>query len=451
MKPEDNNIKKYHDTMSKIGIVIEREYMERVKKKSFIFTTILMPVLMLALMAMPALMVAFVEGSETTVLVVDNSGVVGNRLTDRDEVKFRLATPDVTVDSASRAEGYGSVLVIPSNIISSKRSTLKMLSDGPVSMTTEGAITLQVNKIVEEERLKNYNIADLDKIMSEVESNVSISTVRTDKESEEALSTGLSYAIGIGMSFILYMFLLIYGQMVMTSIIEEKGNRVLEVVVTSVKPAQLMLGKIIGVALVAVTQMVLWGVLLSVMSGFILPALLPADVMADVASVQAGNLDAVSNQDSVDMVQALASLTQVGDIISLVALMTVFLILGFLLYSSIFAAVGSTVDNVQDASQLSSFAVFPIIFGLIFAMVAATDPSGAIAFWASLFPLTAPMVMVARIPFGIPGWEIALSLALLVVSFLVFVWLAGKIYRIGIFMYGKKPSVKEIAKWISYK
>lgn len=437
--------------MSKIGIVIEREYMERVKKKSFIFTTILMPVLMMALMALPALIMTFTEGSETTVLVVDNSGVVGNRLQDRDELKFRLATPDVTVDSAQRAEGHNAVLVIPSNIVSSKRSTLKMLSDGPTSITTEGMITSQINKIVEEERLKNYNIADLDKIMDEVESNVSISTMRTDKESEESLSAGLSYAIGIGMSFILYMFLLIYGQMVMTSIIEEKGNRVLEVVVTSVKPAQLMLGKIVGVALVAVTQMVLWGVLLAVMSGYVLPALLPSDVMADVTAVQAGNLDAVGNQDSVEMMQALASLTQVGDLISLIVLMTVFLILGFLLYSSIFAAVGSSVDNIQDASQLSSFAVFPIIFGLIFAMVAAADPSGPVAFWASLFPLTAPMVMVARIPFGIPAWEIILSIALLVISFIAFVWMAGKIYRIGIFMYGKKPSAKEVIKWISYK
>ena len=205
----------------------------------------------------------------------------------------------------------------------------------------------------------------------------------------------------------------------------------LEVVVTSVKPAQLMLGKIVGVALVAVTQMVLWGVLLAVMSGYVLPALLPSDVMADVTAVQAGNLDAVGNQDSVEMMQALASLTQVGDLISLIVLMTVFLILGFLLYSSIFAAVGSSVDNIQDASQLSSFAVFPIIFGLIFAMVAAADPSGPVAFWASLFPLTAPMVMVARIPFGIPAWEIILSLALLVISFIAFVWMAGKIYRIG--------------------
>lgn len=437
--------------MSKIGIVIEREYMERVKKKSFIITTILMPLLMLLLMSLPAILMSVLDGSEATVLVVDNSGRIGTRLTDTSEVKFRSATPDVTVDSAMREQTEGMVLVIPSNIVDSHRGQLKLLSSGPVSLVVESTITGQVNKLVEEARLSEYNIENLDKIMESVKSDVAISTLRTDKEDSEALSSGLSYGLGVGLTFILYMFLLIYGQMVMTSIIEEKGNRVLEVVVTSVKPAQLMLGKIVGVALVAVTQMVLWGVILVMISGFLLPAILPADVMSDVTAVRMGDMTSVSHQDNIEMIQAVASFTQVGDIIGLIALMTLFLVLGFLLYSSIFAAVGSTVDNIQDASQLSSFAVFPIVFGLIFAMLAAADPMGPLAFWTSLFPLTAPMVMVARIPAGIPAWEIILSLVLLIISFLAMVWVAGKIYRIGIFMYGKKPSVKEIVKWISYK
>lgn len=239
--------------------------------------------------------------------------------------------------------------------------------------------------------------------------------------------------------------------MVMTSIIEEKGNRVLEVVVSSVKPAQLMMGKIVGVALVAVTQMVIWGILLALMSAYLLPALMPADAMADVAAVQSGNFDSISDQSSIEIIQAVGMLGNVSHILSLIALMTVFLVFGFLLYSSIFAAVGSSVDNIQDASQLTSFAVFPIIFGLIFAMVAATDPMGSVAFWMSMFPLTSPMVMVARIPFGIPAWEIALSLVLLAIGFIAMVWLAGKIYRVGIFMYGKKPSIKELIRWVNYK
>ncbi|MBD5265614.1 MAG: ABC transporter permease [Bacteroides sp.] len=436
--------------MSKIGIVIEREYMERVKKKSFIITTILMPVLMLLLMALPALIMTFVGPSVTTVSVIDNSNVILPELKSSESLQFRPAT-DATVDSALTREGIDAVLVIPENIIDNSRSGLKYYTNGPSSMTTESGIIEQVNSIIENNRLKNYNIENLTEILDEVSSDISLTTVRADKDSEESNSSAFSYAVGIAMTFVLYMFLLIYGQMVMTSIIEEKGNRVLEVVVSSVKPAQLMMGKIIGVALVAVTQIVIWGVLLAVMSAYLLPALLPAEAMADVTAVQSGHFDQVSDPSSIEIIQAVGMLGNVGHIITLVALMTVFLIFGFLLYSSIFAAVGSSVDNIQDASQLTSLAVFPIVFGLIFAMVAAADPMGSVAFWMSMFPLTSPMVMVARIPFGIPTWEIVLSLVLLAAGFIAMVWLAGKIYRVGIFMYGKKPTFKELIRWIRYK
>lgn len=437
--------------MSKIGIIIEREYLERVKKKSFIFTTILMPVLMLALMALPALIMNYVEGTVTRVLVVDNNGSFTGRLTDTEEVKF-ISLTGVTTDSALNNNEADVVLVIPSDIIASRHSSLQLISNGPSSLSAETTITTQINKIIENERLKQYNIADLDHILEDVNASVAITTVRNDRDDDEqVMSSGLSYGIGIGMSFMLYMFLLIYGQMVMTSIIEEKGNRVLEVVVSSVKPAQLMMGKIIGVALVAVTQMILWGMLLGIMSACVLPAIIPSEAMAEVAAVQAGNLEAVSDPGSIDMLNALAAITHVGSLLSLIAIMTLFLVLGFLIYSSIFASIGSAVDNIQDASQLTSFAVFPIIFGIIFATVAAADPMGSLAFWASIFPLTSPMVMVARIPFGIPAWEIWLSLALLVIGFTIMIWIAGKIYRVGIFMYGKKPTIKEILRWVTYK
>ena len=436
--------------MSKIGIVIEREYMERVKKKSFIITTILMPMLMLVLMALPAIIMNYVDSSATTVSVIDNSSMILPQLKNTESLTFRPAT-DATVDSALTRDGIDAVLVIPENILTGNRSGLKYYANGPSSVGTETGIVDQINSIIETERLKGYNIANLDDILESVKSNVSLTTVRADKDSEESNSSMFSYGVGIGMTFVLYMFLLIYGQMVMTSIIEEKGNRVLEVVVSSVKPAQLMMGKIVGVALVAVTQMVIWGILLALMSAYLLPALMPADAMADVAAVQSGNFDSISDQSSIEIIQAVGMLGNVSHILSLIALMTVFLVFGFLLYSSIFAAVGSSVDNIQDASQLTSFAVFPIIFGLIFAMVAATDPMGSVAFWMSMFPLTSPMVMVARIPFGLPAWEIALSLVLLAIGFIAMVWLAGKIYRVGIFMYGKKPSIKELIRWVNYK
>lgn len=436
--------------MSKINIVIEREYMERVKKKSFIITTVLTPLLMMLMMALPALIMNFVDSSSTTVSVIDNSDVVLNKLESDESLSFRPAT-DATVDSAITRNGIDAVLVIPENIIENRRANLKYYSNGPSSIGVESDITKQINKIIETERLKDYKIENIDQILESVKSEISLTTVRTDNDSEESNSSMFSYGVGVGMTFVLYMFLLIYGQMVMTSIIEEKGNRVLEVVVSSVKPTQLMMGKIIGVALVAITQIVIWSILLSIMSAYLLPALVPADAMADVVAVQNGQFDQVSDKSSIEMIQAIGMLGDVGRILSLMGLMTVFLIFGFLLYSSIFAAVGSAVDNIQDASQLTSFAVFPIIFGLIFAMVAATDPMGSVAFWTSMFPLTSPMVMVARIPFGIPTWEIVLSLAILAAGFIAMVWLAGKIYRVGIFMYGKKPTIKELIRWINYK
>ncbi len=435
--------------MSKIGIVIQREYCERVTKKSFIITTILMPLLMVALMVIPTLIMTMVGPSETTVLVIDKSNKIFQQLESNEDVKFVHTSEPL--DSALAREDVGAVLVIPENIIEARGLALKYYSNGPSSMTTESLITRQINDAVEADRLKSYQIDDLAKILDDVHSDVALSTLRNDKDSEEATSSGLSYGIGIMMSLTLYMFLLIYGQMVMTSIIEEKNNRVLELVVSSIKPAQLMMGKILGVTLVALTQILIWGVLITCMSAFLLPALLPAEAMQDVAAVQAGNFAAVSDTENLEIIQAVSLLGSVGYVIKLFGLLTLFLMTGFLFYAAIYAAIGSAVDNIQDAGQLQTVIVIPVIFGFIFAMTAAADPSSSLAFWMSIIPFTAPMVMVARIPFGIPGWEIALSLVLLVASFVGMVWLAGKIYRVGIFMYGKKPTFKEIIRWVNYK
>lgn len=437
--------------MSNIGIIIEREYLERVKKKSFIITTLLMPLLMIVLMVLPVILMEWVGGSSSRILVVDRSGEIMPMLTDSESVSFIPATPDVTIDSALHVQDVDAVLIIPENVISSRKSNLRLYSNGPSSVTTESIITDKIDKIIEGKRLEQYDIPDLNRILEDIDAQVSLTTVRNDEEdAPEAMSSMLSYGLGLGMAFILYMFLLLYGQMVMTSIIEEKSNRVLELMVSSVTPMQLMMGKITGVALVALTQIVLWGILLSIMSGIVLPAIIPAETMAEIASMRSGQLDALGSESG-EMIAAMSMLTQVGTIIGFISLMTIFLILGFLIYASIFAAAGSAVDNIQDASQLTTFAVIPIVLGVIFATTAAADPMGPLAFWTSLFPLTAPMVMVARIPFGIPGWQIILSMVLQLFTFLGLVWMAGKIYRVGIFMYGKKPSIKEIIRWTTYK
>lgn len=435
--------------MNNLGIVINREYRERVAKKSFIVTTLLMPLLMLALCVAPGLIMALGEQSEADVLVIDNSGRIAQNLTSDEETRFILT--DITVDSAMRRDDVNAVLVIPAQIIDKKNATIDLYNNGASSMSLESKITGQINKTVEDIRLKSYNIENLDKILDEVKSDVKLQTTRYDREEQESTSTELSFGLGIMLTFVLYMFLLIYGQMVLTSIVEEKSNRVLELVVSSVKPAQMMLGKILGVALVAVTQIVIWAIVMSALVAFVVPAVLPAEMMSDITAVNAGNLNAVSDPDSIGVIKAAAALTNIGYMMNIMVTLALFLIGGFLFYAAIYAAIGSAVDNIQDASQLTSVVVMPVILGLILAMQAANAPESSLAFWMSMIPLTSPMVMMARIPFGIPGWEVALSLVILAVSTLAVIWAAGKIYRVGIFMYGKKPTVKELIRWVKYK
>lgn len=434
--------------MNNLGIVIEREYRERVAKKSFLITTLLMPVLMLMLMVAPSAMLFFGGQSQSDILVIDNSGVIVPHLKSDENVRYTV-TSGISVDSALRRDDCTGVLVIPRDVVEAENAKVRLFTNGPSSISLEENITGQINSTIEDIRLRQYNIDNLSEILDKVHSEIVLSSKRNDKESDEESSAGLSFGLGILLTFVLYMFLLIYGQMVMTSIIEEKGNRVLELVVSSVKPSQLMMGKIVGVALVALTQIVIWTVLMGAMITFVLPAVIPPELAADIASANAGNLDAVSSD--IDLVKAFAMFGNIGYMMGIMFVLMLFLVFGFLLYSALFAAIGSAIDNIQDASQLTTIITIPIILGLIFSFQAANDPMGPVAFWLSMFPLTSPMVMMARVPFGIPAWEIVLSIAILIVSTLFIIWMAGKIYRVGIFMYGKKPNLKELMRWVKYK
>ena len=434
-----------------ISLVIRREFLERVKKKSFIITTILMPVFMLAMMAAPALIMMVTGSEERGITVIDETGTIGARLQSDKETHFTLleSTP---LDSALADTEVAGVLYIPAGIMDGKVSP-RLYTNGSSSIALENNVSSQIDGIIEEERLKQYDIENLDKILEEVHSDVKLMSIRNDKEDGESqsASAAVSYLIGIILTFLLYMCLLLYGQMVMTSIIEEKNNRVLEIVVSSVKPTHLMLGKICGIGLVAVTQILIWGVLIAAMSAFVLPAIIPDTALTEMSALNAGTLDATSASMDVEILQAMSLMSNVGYILQLFGLLILFLTGGFLLYAAIYAAIGSAVDNIQDASQLQSFVIFPIIIGIIFGMTAASDASSPAAIWTSFIPFTSPMAMMARVPSGIPMWEIGLSLAILYASFLLMVWIAAKIYRVGIFMYGKKPSIKDLIRWARYK
>jgi ABC-2 type transport system permease protein len=319
-------------------------------------------------------------------------------------------------------------------------------------MTLESNISSQIERVIERERLKRYDIENLEQIMRDVKVRVTLTNYRNDLaaegEEQEATSSVVAYALGVVLGLVLYMFLLIYGSMVMTSVIEEKGSRVLDVLVSSVSPFQLMIGKILGVAAVAATQIVIWGVLVCGLGATLLPSLVPADVMQSVEAVQAGSITSAEAGLDADMLSALSFATDTGGLVTMFVWLLLFLVGGFLFYSAMFAAVGSAVDSIQDASQLQTPITVPIILALILAMSVSNDPNSSLAFWGSIIPFTSPVVMMARIPFDIPTWQIILSIVLLYISVAAMAWFAGKIYRVGIFMHGKKPTFKELLSWI---
>lgn len=439
--------------MSNVSIIIQREFNERVRKKSFIITTILMPVLMIVLMIAPALIMEYSRGEQKTIAVIDDSGLVAPQLQSNEELRFEPT--DLTTEEARRSltDRFG-VLYIGSDILENP-SDVKLYANASSSLSIESNITGQIEDILEAEKLKAYHIDNLQQILDEAKTTVTLQTFRNDKSQEaesQAQSSTVATAAGYILGFVLYMFLLIYGSMVMQSVIEEKNNRVLEVVVSSVRPFDLMLGKILGVALVAVVQVLIWGVLIFAVGAIVLPQLMPAEMMAGVQAMQQGMPDAAAMGDmDPEMLQAVAAVTDTGYILKIFVCLLLFVFGGYLLYSAMFAAVGSAVDNVQDASQLQMPVTLPIILALLMMLAVIKDPNSSLAFWFSIIPFTSPVVMMARIPYDIPLWEIVLSLVILYASFVAMVWFAGKIYRVGIFMYGKKPTFKELLKWVRYK
>ncbi len=432
--------------MSQTGIIVAREFNERVRKKSFIITTLLVPLFMLACMVIPALILAYGGGSTKTIAVIDPSGVVAPALESNEEVVY--IPTDRTLEEAVADETLFGVLVIGADVVDSPN--VKLYTSASSSMMLEEHITGQIEEAVRQQRIRREEIDNLDEVMERIKTTVSLQTFRTDRD-EQVQSAGVAYGLGYVLAFVLYMFLLLYGQMVMTSVIEEKGSRVLDVVITSVPPFRLMLGKILGIATVAVTQIVIWCALLVILFTTVLPAIIPADTMAQAQALQAGQLDPSTLGGDTEMLQALATATDLGYMGMIMVYLVLFLIGGYLLYSAMFAAVGASVDSVQDASQLSTVVTMPIIVGL-FAMIAVmADPNSGAAFWFSMIPFTSPMVMMARIPAGIPAWESILSLVILAATTLLMIWLAAKIYRVGVFMHGKKPTFKDLARWIKYK
>lgn len=445
---------------SKIALIISREYTQRVKKKSFIITTLLTPLLMAAVMVIPTLMAIHDSDEKREIVVVESSNIIAPQLKETEKVSFKHTTASYEQAELENDKAFG-FLVIGENIIENPAS-MKLYTRQSSTMGLENDITRQVSYIIEAERVSKANIPSLDSIMNAVKARASLTTfvindsgnegakgengekgAKGEKASSSALSMGLGYFGG----FMIYMFIFLYGGMVLQGVIEEKSSRIIEVMVSSVKPFQLMMGKILGIACVALTQLMIWVILFFTVS-------IAAQSML-MGGVEAQTSDALQVASAMgantQLGSMMSTLTDIGYMLTIAGVYIIFFIGGYLLYAAMFAAVGSAVDNIQDAQQLQTPITIPLILSIVVLINVIQNPGSSMAFWFSIIPFTSPVVMMARISYGVPLWELALSIVILYGSFVAITWLSAKIYRTGIFMYGKKPSFKELLKWAKYK
>lgn len=415
--------------MNKTFIIIRREYLKRVQKKSFILLTLLMPFLMVAIVVVPLWLASIQDDKLQNIAVVDNSGRYAEALKDTPTYHF-VRVPSILPEMRSDTSAYEAVISVTGDL-STDRGALTIYSRKEVSVGLLGYVQAVVNEQVRKDRLAASGVPQIDKILAEVQKEVNVQTVKWNEKGDET-SSDSNVAIGAGFVFtlLIYMFVMIYGAMVMQSVIEEKTNRIVELMVSSVKPFQLMMGKIVGIALVGFTQLLVWAAMMA--------TLIPV-------AVTLFNVDASATQ--VQLLSALANLPYV----EIGVMFLLMFIGGYLLYASFLAAVGASVNEQEDSSQFMLPITLIMVFGLYAAMYSVENTDGPLAFWTSLIPLTSPIVMMVRIPFGVPLWQELLSLALLYGFAVGMIWVGAKIYRVGILMYGKKPSIAEMLKWIRYK
>ena len=444
-----------------IGIVIRREYFNKVRKKSFIWTTFLVPILIAGLTIGIMYAVVNTKDKTKTIAVSDASGIVMPYMTDTETILFK-EVPVVSMDSVKTnlsAMGFDGVLVV-SAIDSTRSVSAEIFSSKPFGMEVNEAVTARINRAVEDYRIASYDIAGLDQILKDVKANVKLRSYTMDEDGKEKISeAGVYSVLSMIMGIFLFMFITMFGSMVMSSVIEEKTSRVVEVLVSSVKSTELMFGKIIGVALVALTQFFLWivlaGAIFTVGGGALMNKLGgdPTELVSSMGGAQADQMAALAASPELadSGIGTVISTLQNLPIGQIIGLFLIYFVFGYLLYASLFAAIGSAVESEGDTQQLQLPLTIPLMLAYIIALYAFKAPDSSIAFWGSLIPFTSPVVMISRLPFGVPTWELILSLALLVLTFVFCAWLSAKIYRVGILMFGKKSTWKDLWKWLKQK
>jgi ABC-2 type transport system permease protein len=441
--------------MSKIGLIIKREYTTRVMKKSFLLLTFLTPVLFAGMIALIVWLGGIKDDKVKKIVVIDKTHLYTNVLKSNEAYTFQFVDApfeEVKKQNAGKDQ-LTALLYITDNLVNNPRA-VTLYSEKQVNMELKGYVAGLLNKYVEEQKLAAYNIPNLKEMVEKSHTEIDLKTMKWgDDGKDKEGSAELALTIGMISALMIYMFIIIYGAQVMSGVVQEKTNRIVEVMISSVKPFELMMGKIIGIALVGLTQFLMWVILTGVIS-------------VAVASIFGGNVDVHSMQQVQQIghvgvqaapvnampseMQGLFAALNGVNYFQIIGLFIVYFLGGYLLYASLFAAVGSAVDSETDTQQFSMPIMLPIIFAVYAGIFAAQNPDGPLAFWCSMIPFTSPIVMMVRLPFDVPIWQIILSLTILVLSFVGTTWMAGKIYRTGILMYGKKVSWKELWKWLKY-
>lgn len=446
--------------MNKILLVLEREFLTRVKKKSFIIMTILTPILFAALMIVPALIATMDDTDEKHIAVIDDAGIFEGKIPETEYLKFTFL-PNIKVDDIKETfdeSNYYAVLLI-GKMVASSPDAVVLYSDKQPSIDITSHISRSLKNEIESQKLLSYDIENLDEILNNIKTSIRVRTIKWGKDGEaKESSTELAMGLAYILSFIVYMLIFLFGTQVMRGVIEEKSSRIVEVIISSVKPFQLMMGKILGIAAVSIVQIILW-------------VILTFGLVTVASSLLLDKPESISNQDMItNVMDASGTAQQVPDSITsdngfagemmnalsninftlIIGGFIFFFLGGYLLYAAMFAAVGSAVDNEADTQQLVMPITIPLILAIIVMVSGLRSPDGNISFWFSMIPFTSPIVMITRLPYGVPTWELILSGSLLIITFIIMTWLAAKIYRTGILLYGKKHSWAEMWKWIRF-
>jgi len=433
--------------MNKVFLIIRREYLSRVKKKSFLILTFLVPSLFIAMYAAIFFIYQSEDKSAKEFKVLDQSGLFKNEFKDNTSLKFEYIAGDYqTHKSAIRKEKEQFLLYIPADYL--EGNSIEIISEKKPGFSVVKEVEAQMENILQNRRLLDAGIDT--SIIRNSKQNIAIQTKQLTEEGEKDANLGATYVVGFIASFLIYLALFIYGAQVMRGVIEEKTNRIIEVIVSSVKPFQLMMGKILGIGAVGLTQFLLW-------------IILSAGISSIAGQLMIQESEIITSTEQLDEKEEIATNTnspaqqffKAANTINFPYILGTFLfyfIGGYLVYSALFAAVGSAVDNETETQQFMFPITLPLIFTFLVGMnVIVNNPDSSLAFWLSIIPFTSPIAMMIRIPFGVPAWELALSMTLLIAGFIFTTWVASRIYRVGILMYGKKVTYKELAKWFRYK